>query len=69
MEPITCLMGMGDICIAYAFWLRAREDYGMDGLFNYFYNKRLSKNYSKNGINQKEVEDVCKIIDSLQSKQ
>lgn len=68
MEPITCMMAMGDTFFAYWFWMRSQHSYDADGLRSYFYNKKLDKLYRKSRFNRSEVEQVNQLIQSLKEK-
>lgn len=69
MEPITCLMTMGDVCIGYMFWmLTGGKEYGMDGIKRFFFERRLRKLYRKRKVNREEVEKICKIVEDLETR-
>lgn len=69
MEPITCLMGMGDACIGYFFWINCnKQDYSLEGIHNYFYSKKLSKLYKKNNLSQEETQKIDSIVNDLERK-
>jgi hypothetical protein len=69
MEPVTCLMTIGDTCIGYFFWMiSGRKEYGMDGIFEYFYERRLRKLYKKRNLDREEIESAADIIESLEAQ-
>lgn len=43
MEPITFLIGVSDMIIAYIFWMRTTKSYGYDNVLSVAVNKRLDK--------------------------
>lgn len=68
MEPITCMMGMGDICLGYLFWMYSGKEYGLQGFYRYFYERKLKKLYKKEKLSQEEIERVHQVITQLESK-
>lgn len=69
MEPITCMMTMGDLCVGYVFWMLAgHRDYGMNGISDYFYQRKLRKLYRKKRINQEEMTNVVTVIKDLENR-
>jgi hypothetical protein len=68
MEPITCMMTMGDSFFAYWFWMRSQENYDTDGMRRYFYQAKLDKLYRKSRFARSEVERVHQLIANLKNK-
>lgn len=57
MEPITCLLGILDIIIAYTFWMTSNKDYDFSAIVNLFIENRESKELKKICVFQEEIED------------
>jgi hypothetical protein len=69
MEPITCLMTIGDTCIGYFFWMiSGRKEYGLEGIYQYFYERRLNRLYKRKKLNRAEIEHAAEIIQSLEQQ-
>jgi hypothetical protein len=68
MEPITCMMTMGDSFFAYWFWMRSQENYDTEGIRRYFYQTKLDKLYRKSRFSRSEVEQVHQLIANLKNK-
>ena len=65
MEPITCGMTLGDSICAYLFWIWTKRPYSLDGLREYFFEKKKKKLIKKNAIdydNYLKTEEAIKII-------
>lgn len=69
MEPITCLMTIGDTCLGYFFWMvSGRKEYGLDGIYQWFFERKLNKLYRKRKLDRQEVEHADEIIKSLEAQ-
>ena len=69
MEPITCMMTMGDVCAGYLFWMIAgRREYGMDGIKAFFYQRKYKKLMNKKKITMDEIENLLKTISDIEQR-
>lgn len=77
IEPITCLLGVIDLIIAYTFWLRSEKDYSFEEVKNNYvfkkmdyFNKFMKLDYlvQKNNL-QKEIETLEQILRNLYLEQ
>lgn len=50
MEPFTCGMTLGDSICAYLFWIWSKNPYSLDGLRDFFYERKKNKLIKKNSI-------------------
>ena len=50
MEPITCGMTLGDACMSYFFWIWSKRPYNLEGLGNFFYERKKKKLIKKYGL-------------------
>lgn len=65
MEPITCGMTLGDSVVAYFFWIWSKRPYSMEGLHNFFFERKqrkLIKKYHVDYENFLKTEEAIKII-------
>ena len=65
MEPITCAMTLGDAVCAYFFWVWSKEPYSVQGLSDFFNErkkKKLIKKYHIDYDNFLKTEEAIKII-------
>jgi hypothetical protein len=65
MEPITCGMTLGDSICAYFFWIWSKRPYSLDGLREYFYERkkqRLIKRHLIDYDNYLKTTEAIKII-------
>jgi hypothetical protein len=65
MEPITCGMTLGDSVLAYLFWIWSKRPYSMEGLSDFFFErkkKKLIKKYNVDYDNFLKTEEAIKII-------
>lgn len=68
MEPITCMMAMGDTFLAYWFWMRSSHSYDTDGIVGYLYNRKLDKLYRKSRYSRSHVEHIAQLVHNLKEK-
>jgi hypothetical protein len=62
-------MTIGDTCIGYFFWMvSGRKEYGLDGIYQFFYERKLNKFYRKKRLNREEIEHAAEIIESLEAQ-
>lgn len=50
MEPITCGMTLGDSICAYLFWMWSKKPYSLDGLKDYFFERKKVKLIKRNAV-------------------
>lgn len=65
MEPVTCGMALGDSVAAYYFWVWSNRPYSMEGLADFFYQRKkrkLIKKYKIDYENFLKTEEAIKII-------
>lgn len=69
MEPITCLLGVLDMIIAYVFWLRSDRDYSFEGMKEHYVLKRLRSKISSKlseGLSQKrDYENEIEVLEKI----
>lgn len=69
MEPITCLLGVLDMIIAYVFWLRSDRDYSFEGMKEHYVIKRLRSKLSSKlseGLSQKrDYENEIEVLEKI----
>lgn len=66
MEPITCMMTMGDAAIGYYFWIFTRGfSYGADGIWDYFYERKKSILFRRNKLNPADMNNIQTMLDKL----
>ena len=69
MEPITCLLGVIDLIIAYSFWLYSHKEYSFEELKTHYIFRRISFNmnrfddmFTQNKNYEAELKDIEKLI-------
>jgi hypothetical protein len=50
MEPITFLIGVVDLMIAYSFWMRTTKSYKFENVLDVAVNKHMDKRLNEVGI-------------------
>lgn len=69
MEPITCLMTMGDVCVGYLFWmLSGKREYGLEGIRSYFYDKKYNRLIRRKGISLEKMKDLLKTVKDVENR-
>ena len=69
MEPITCMMGMGDVCLGYLFWLLCgKKEYGMEGIKDYFFEKKYKKIIKRKGLSFEEIKAIQTTIQNIENR-
>lgn len=71
IEPITCLLGVLDMIIAYSFWLYSQKEYSFEALKTHYIFRRINYyikfNFSELLVQKKTYEDEIKVIERLLS--
>lgn len=65
MEPITCGMTLGDAICAYLFWIWSKKPYSLDGLKEFFYERKKNKLIKRQSVdfdNFLKTEEAIRII-------
>ena len=65
MEPITCGMTLGDAICSYFFWVWAKRPYTIQGLKDFFYERKKRKLMKKHNLdydNYLKTQEAIKII-------
>ena len=65
MEPITCGMTLGDAVCSYFFWIWSKRPYSLEGLGEFFYERKKKKLIKKLGLDYEnflKTEEAIKII-------
>ena len=66
MEPITCMMTMGDACAAYFFWIFSRgQNYDVGGIWQYFYQRKRARLLRKHRLNPSEMAYIQALLVKL----
>lgn len=66
MEPITCMMTMGDTAAAYFFWIFSRgQSYDVGGIWQYFYQRKRAKLLKKHKLNPSEMAYIQGLLAKL----
>ena len=69
IEPLTCLLGVLDLIIAYAFWLYSHKEYSFEELKTHYIARRVNyymKNLYVDLLTQKQnYEEEIKVIEKL----
>ena len=68
MEPITCLLGILDVIIAYSFWLSTNRAYSFNNIGLNYIESRRKKAYRKIGIDTEEIEETKNLIKLLETQ-
>ena len=68
MEPITCLLGVFDMIVAYSFWLFTNNPYSYEAIGHRFVENRRVRYYRKDQLDLSEIEDIMQLIDHFESK-
>ncbi len=63
MEPITFLIGVIDLMIAYGFWMRTTKSYKFENVLQVAVNKNLDKKLSE--VGEKDVIIIILQLDFL----
>lgn len=68
MEPITCMMTMGDTAIGYYFWIFTRGfKYESGGIWDYFYQRKKAILCRRNKLNPTEMAHIQSMLGKLLS--
>jgi len=69
IEPITCLLGVVDLIIAYLFWLRSNREYSFEELNSHYIfrriNSRLNKELTELSLLKTNYEEEIKDVEKL----
>lgn len=68
MEPITCLLGIIDLIIAYGFWLSTSKSFSYSGMQSNYIEKYKARFAKKDELDLEEIEQIKKCITWLESK-
>jgi len=68
MEPITCLLGIFDLIVAYSFWLFTNNPYSFKAIERRFVEKRKARFYKKDELDLEELEEINKLIANLEAR-
>ena len=55
VEPMACLLGIGDLIIGYTFWMRSDKDYNLSNIKERFMERRRGKVYRKLLFDNQEI--------------
>ena len=62
IEPITCLLGIFDVLIAYVYWLSTHHDYSWQTVYHRQVQLRKKKFYKKELFLQQDLDEVDELI-------
>jgi len=69
IEPITCLLGVMDLIIAYSFWLYSQKEYSFETLKTHYIFRRINYyvkfNFGELLVQKQSIEEEIKIIEKL----
>jgi len=68
MEPITNLMGILDVIIAYSFWMSTNKSYSYHNIGQNYIESRRHKAYKKADFDEDEYEECKKLITLLETQ-
>lgn len=68
MEPISCLLGILDLIIAYAFWMSTNKEYSFETVHENYIQKKERRLIRHGMIEVSEIEDVKEMIDDLETR-
>lgn len=68
MEPITNLMGILDVIIAYSFWMTTNKSYSYHNIGQNYIESRRRKAYKKADFDEEEYEECKKLITLLETQ-
>lgn len=69
MEPVTFMLGVTDMIIAYQFWMKTTKAYTFGNVLQNAVNKHLDKKLSESFNYTDELNDVNRMIEYLKFKQ
>ncbi|CAD8122088.1 unnamed protein product [Paramecium sonneborni] len=69
MEPVTFMLGVTDMIIAYQFWMKTTKAYTFGNVLQNAVNKHLNKKLSEQFNYAEELNDVNRMIEYLKFKQ
>ena len=69
MEPICCAMSLADAGVAYSFWVWSGKPYDIDGLKNFYFERKLRKLLRRENIDYHVYQSLkqrkAEILDKL----
>jgi Mitochondrial calcium uniporter len=69
MEPITCMMSMGDLCLGYLFWmLFGNREYGIEGINSYFFDRKYKKILKRKKLTVENISEINRSIKDLEDR-
>ena len=68
MEPITCGMTLGDAICAYFFWIWSKKPYSINGVRDFFYERKKNKLIKKLNLDYENFEKTEEAINIIKSR-
>ncbi|KRX01244.1 hypothetical protein PPERSA_05830 [Pseudocohnilembus persalinus] len=65
MEPITCMLGVLDLIIAYTYWLSYNTDFSFKQVATDYVGKRLPKKLKQENLHIDELQEIQKMLEYL----
>ena len=68
MEPITCLLGVSDLIIAYSFWLFTNTNFSYENMKRNYVEKYKSRFAKADELDLEEIDEIKQMLVYLESK-